>query len=128
MKPKEDTYPNVNEPIDNIHELFGLKTTKYLRSNTYVEMPLNRNGEARGFSFVTPPAHIRNEFLQLNNIQFRELNLVAEAVRPEMEIEKTIAKSNHSTRPQVVVNRFPENQDMFKDLNWFLENFPMQVL
>ena len=30
-----------------------------------------------------------------------------------MEIEKTIAKSNHSTRPQVVVNRFPENQDMF---------------
>ena len=28
-------------------------------------------------------------------------------------VEKTIAKSNHSTRPQVVVNRFPENQDMF---------------
>ena len=26
---------------------------------------------------------------------------------------KPIAKSNHSTRPQVVVNRFPENQDVF---------------
>ena len=24
-----------------------------------------------------------------------------------------MAKSNHSTRPQVVVNRFPEHQDVF---------------
>ena len=44
MKHKKDTYPNVNVPIDDIHELFALKTTKYLRSNTYVEMPLNRHG------------------------------------------------------------------------------------
>ena len=29
---------NVNVTIDDIYELFGLKTTKYLRSNTYVEM------------------------------------------------------------------------------------------
>ena len=86
-----------NVPIDDIHELFGLKTTKYLRSNTYVEIPLNRNGEARGFSFVTPPFHIRNEFLKLNNIQFREINLVVEAVRPEMKTAKTIAKSKPST-------------------------------
>ena len=32
---------NVNVTCDNIHELFGLKTTKYLRSITHVEMPLN---------------------------------------------------------------------------------------
>ena len=30
-----------------------------------------------------------------------------------MKTAKTIVKSNHSTRPQVVVNRFPENQDVF---------------
>ena len=30
-----------------------------------------------------------------------------------MKTSKTIAKSNHSTRPQVVVNRFPEHQDVF---------------
>ena len=26
---------------------------------------------------------------------------------------KTIAKLNHSTRPKVVANRFPDNQDVF---------------
>ena len=30
-----------------------------------------------------------------------------------MKTAKTIAKSNHSTRPEVVVNRFPEHQDVF---------------
>ena len=30
-----------------------------------------------------------------------------------MKASKTIAKSNHSTRPQAVVNCFPEHQDMF---------------
>ena len=104
---------NVNVTIDNIYELFGLKTTKYLRSNTYVEMPLNRNGQTRGFAFVTAPDHVRNELLKLNNIQFREKNLIIEAARSKMKTAKTIAKSNHSTRPQVVVNRFPEHQDVF---------------
>ena len=104
---------NVNVTIDNIYELFGLKTTKYLRFNTYAEMPLNRNGQTRGFAFVTAPDHVRNELLKLNNIQFREKNLIIEAARSKMKTAKTIAKSSHSTRPQVVVNRFPEHQDVF---------------
>ena len=67
----------------------------------------------RGFAFVTTPDHLRNELLKLNNIQFREKNLIIEAARSKMKTAKTIAKSNHSTRPQVVVNRFPEHQDVF---------------
>ena len=35
---------NVNVKIDDIYDLFGLKTKKYLRCNTYVEMPLKHNG------------------------------------------------------------------------------------
>ena len=104
---------NVNVTIDDIYELFGLKTTKYLRSNTSVEMPLNRNGQTRGFAFVTAPDHVRDELLKLNNIQFREKNLIIEASRSKMKTGKTIAKLNHSTRPQVVVNHFPEHQDVF---------------
>ena len=111
---------NVNVRIDDIYELFGLKTTKYLRSNTYVEMPLNRNGQTRGFAFVTAPDNVRNELLKINYIQFREKNLVIEAARSKMKTAKTVAKSNHSTKPQVVMNRFPENQDVF--------NFPLVVL
>ena len=79
---------NVNVTIDDIYELFGLKTTKYLRSNTYVEMPLNRNGQTRGFAFVTAPDHVRNELLKLNNIQFREKNLIIEAARSKMKALK----------------------------------------
>ena len=104
---------NVNVTIDDIYELFGLKATKYLRSNTYVEMPLNRNGQTRGFAFVTAPNHVRNELLKLNNIWFREKYLVIDAAKSEMKTAKTIVKSNHSTKSQVVVNRFPENQDVF---------------
>ena len=111
---------NVNVRIDDIYELFGLKTTKYLRSNTYVEMPLNRNGQTRGFAFVNAPDNVRNELLKINYIQFREKNLVIEAARSKMKTAKTVAKSNHSTKPQVVMNRFPENQDVF--------NFPLVVL
>ena len=35
----------VNVTVDDIYELFDLRTTKYLRSNIHVEMPLNRNGQ-----------------------------------------------------------------------------------
>ena len=73
-------------------------------------MPLNRNGQPRGFTFVTAP-----ELLKLNNIQFREKNLINETARSKMKTEKTIAKSNHSTRPQLVVKRFPEHQDVFNE-------------
>ena len=103
---------NVNVTIHNIYELFGLKTTKYLRSNTYLKVPLNRNGQTKGFAFVTAPDHVRNEILKLINIQFREKILIIEAARSNMKTAKTIVKSNHSTR-QVVVNRFPDNQDVF---------------
>ena len=104
---------NLNVTIYDIYELFGLKTTKYLHSNTYVEMPLNRNGQTRGFAFASAQDHVRNELLKLNNIQFREKNFVIEVARLEIKTAKAIAKLNHSTRPQVVVNRFPENQDVF---------------
>ena len=57
-------------------------------------MPSNRNGQTRGF-------------------QFRENNLFIEASRSEVKTPKTIPKLNHSIRPQVAVNRFPENQDVF---------------
>ena len=76
-------------------------------------MSLNRNGQTRGFAFVSASDHVRNELLKLNNIRFREKNLVIEAARSEMKTAKIIVKSNHSTRPQVVVSRFSENQDVF---------------
>ena len=80
-------------------------------------MSLNRNGQTRGFAFVTAPDHARNELLKLNNILFRKKNLFIEAARSEMKTGKAIVKSNHFIRPQVVLNRFPENQDVFNRSN-----------
>ena len=60
-------------------------------------MPLNRNGQARGFAFVTAPYHLINELLKLNNNQFREKNLIIEATRTKMKTAKTIA--NRATLP-----------------------------
>ena len=86
---------NVDVTIDDIYELIALKIGKHLRSNTYVEVSLNCNGQTRGFAFVTAPNHVRNELLKLNNIQFRETNLTIEAARSKMKTAKTIAKSNN---------------------------------
>ena len=72
-------------------------------------MALNRNGQTRGFAFVTAPDHVRNELLKLDNIQFRVKNLVIEAARSEVKRARTIAISNHPFKSQVVVNLFPEN-------------------
>ena len=104
---------NVNVTIDVIYELFGLKTTKCLHSNTYVEMPLNYNGQTRRFAFTTAPDHVRKELLNSNKTQFRKKELVIEATRSELKTEKTIVKLNHCIRPQIVVNRFPEYQNVF---------------
>ena len=68
-------------------------------------MPLNRNGQTRGFAFVTAFDHVRNELLQLNNIQFREKNSVIEATRSKGKIDRCSI-----------------------DLNWFLGNFPILML
>ena len=51
-------------------------------------MPLNRNVQTRGFAFVNAPDHVRNELLRLNNIQFREKNLIIEAARSKMKALK----------------------------------------
>ena len=80
-----------------------MKFTKYLRSNTFTKMPLILNDRTRGFAFVTALYHARDKLLKF----------VIEAARCVVKIAKTIVKSNHSIRPQVVVNRFPEDQDVF---------------
>ena len=56
-----------------------------------------RDALKRGFAFVTAPDHVRNELLKLNNIQFREKNLIIEAARSKMKAAKTIR--NRTTLP-----------------------------
>ena len=86
---------NVNVTVDDIYERFGLKTTKYLNYNTYVEMLLNCKGQTRNFDFTSVPEYVRKDLLKLNNTQFWKKDLVIEAARSEGETAKSTMKSNH---------------------------------
>ena len=52
--------PNVTE--EDINELFGFKSTEYLRQNCSVEMLIDRNtGKSKGFTFLKGPPHVTDE-------------------------------------------------------------------
>ena len=51
-----------------------------------------------------------------------------EAARSEVKRAKTIAKSNYSFKLEVVVNCFPENEDVLNRSKLVSGNFPIQML
>ena len=53
-------------------ELFGLRTTNYLRDNSDVQIPLSENtGKKRVFAYVKVSRHVIDELLKLHGIQFK---------------------------------------------------------
>ena len=75
-------------------------------------MPLNqKTGKNKGFAFITVPKHAYIELIKLNGIEFKGKEITIEdatSTRP-----RTNVPFKSSERPQVVVNRYPENQDEF---------------
>ena len=56
---------------DDLYELFGLRSTNYLKQNCSVKMSTNSNaGKKKYFPYVTPPEHVTTELIKLNGIQF----------------------------------------------------------
>ena len=54
---------------DDLYELFGLRSTKYLKQNCSVKMSTNSNtGKNRYFGYVTAPEHVTTELIKLNGI------------------------------------------------------------
>ena len=63
---------NINKDIteEDFNQLFGLKTTVYLRQTCSIEMPLDKNtGKSKGFTFLNVPQHVYNELVKLNEFQ-----------------------------------------------------------
>ena len=75
-------------------------------------MPLNqKTGKNKGFAFITAPKHAYIELIKLNGIEFKGKEITIEdatSTRPQTNVP-----FKSSERPQVVVNRYPENQDEF---------------
>ena len=73
--------------IEDIYELFRLKSTAYLPSNYHVDFPLNQQTQkTRGHVYITAPKHVFDELVKLNGVEFKGKFLIIEnaKVRPKV--------------------------------------------
>ena len=77
--------PSVTE--EYISELFGLKSSEYLRQNCSVEMPIDRNtGKSKGFAFLKAPPHVSDELIKLNGFEFQKQSIRIENARTSRQM------------------------------------------
>ena len=100
--------------VDDIYELFGLKSTKYLCDNYSVKMPVRSDDQSKGFTFITAPQHVAKELVKLNGVRFKGNYLIVEESKSR---RKSNFQSNlHSgTR---VINNLSENDNTFPRNNF----------
>ena len=67
---------------DDLYELFGLRSTKYLKQNCSVKMSTNSNtGKKKYFAYVTAPEHVTTELIKLNGIEFNSKCIIVEEAK-----------------------------------------------
>ena len=70
---------SLDTKIDDLYELFGLRSTKYLRETCKINMPVNESTEkCKGFAFALVPEHVQKEILKLNRITLENRIIVIE--------------------------------------------------
>ena len=105
---------SLDTKIDDLYELFGLRSTKYLRETCKINMPVNENtGKCKGFAFALVPEHVQKEILKLNGITLENRIIVIEGVTFTRKRDTKYLRKT-SKRPLVVTNKCPENQDIFQ--------------
>ena len=58
-----------NVSIEDIYELFGLKSTACLRTNCHVDFQLHQQTpKNKGHAYITAPKHICDELVKLNGV------------------------------------------------------------
>ena len=76
--------------MNELDELFGLRSTNYLRNNCHIEMDHFSNvDQPFASATVTAPAHFCEELLKLHGIDFHDNPLVIEMSKSPLE------QSNH---------------------------------
>ena len=69
--------------------------------------------ENLGEAFISCPEHVCNELIKLNGSDFLETCIIVEEATSIRSRVNQGAKNSVTRRPQVVVNQFPENQDVY---------------
>ena len=80
--------------VDDLYELFGLRSTNYLRNNCDIEMDQFRIvDQPFASATVTAPAHVCEEYLKLHGIDFHDNLIVIRMSKSPLE------QSNHYFQP-----------------------------
>ena len=87
---------NLNKDIteEDLHQLFGLKTTVYFHQTCSIKIPLEKNtGKSKGFVFLKVPQHVYNELVKLNSIEFQNHLMEIEKASPAKQTRRTFRQT-----------------------------------
>ena len=95
---------NFNKDVkeQDLIKIFGFNATTYLQENCRVDIPIEKNGENKGFGFAVMPKYIQKELLKLHGIEFHgNIIIIEEATSTRIK-----RPDEQNTRP--LRNRFTE--------------------
>ena len=113
--------------VDDLHELFGLRSTNYLRNNCHIVMDHFSNvDQPFAFATVTAPAHVCEVLLKWHGIVFHGNPLVIEMSKYRFQ------QSNHFFQPplqpppiQRIINNYWKAVNPWrKDIALFADSIP----
>ena len=102
--------------LEDITKLFGLNSTKHLRENCSIELPLNlQKTNSKGFAYVTAPNHIADKLVKLNHIELRGHHLIKEepGAKPKT-LNSNMIKFTSPNRYAVLAPSQEETEDNFE--------------
>ena len=117
---------NFNKDVkeQDLIKIFGFNATTYLQENCRVDIPIEKNGENKGFGFAVMPKHVQKELLKLHGIEFHgNIIIIEEATSTRIkrpDEQKTGLSRNRLTEPPTqgstteVVNYSSENVDFIR--------------
>ena len=79
---------------EDVIQLFGLSTTKYLREQTSVQLVFNSKSRYKGYAYLHIPSHIAEEIMKLDGFEFKSRKL---------SIQKAINPSSHHKTDKSII-------------------------
>ena len=73
--------------IEDIYDIFGLKSTAYLRTNRHVDFSLNQQTQkTKDHVYITAPKHACDEWVKLNGVEFKGKFLCIELAKVKLKV------------------------------------------
>ena len=103
-----------NVSIEDIYDIFGLKSTAYLRTDCHLDFPLNQ--QTKGHVYMTAPKHVCDELVKLNGVEFKCKFLFIEIAKVKPNVTDP-NKRNFSSPSRFEPLRFANNSpDLGSDI------------